>query len=111
MASEAVIEKNVYEQVRASPFTVINGEPSWRDAKVLVQEARESSMGVTVSYDWAGNYGLLAEIEGAAQYLTTSGKTYVPQVQPLYADARLSGTETAANVRTFTSENDEKKRN
>ena len=112
MASEAIIEKNVYEQVRASPFTVINGEPSWRDAKILVQEAREAAMGVSVSYDWAGNYGLLAEIEGAAQYLTTSGgEIYVPQVKPMYADARLVGTQTAADVRTWTSENDEKKRN
>ena len=67
-------------------------------------------MGVRVSYDWSGNYGLLAEIEGAPQYLTTSGKTYVPQVQPLYADARLNGTVTAANVRIFTSENEEKKK-
>ena len=35
-----------------------------------------------MSYNWAGDYGLLAVIEGTAQYLTTTANNYVTPTQP-----------------------------
>ena len=33
-----------------------------------------------VSYDWSDGYGLLAEVQGAAKYLVTTGLAYVAPV-------------------------------
>ena len=35
-----------------------------------------------VSYDWSDGYGLLAEVQGAAKYLVTTGLAYVAPVRP-----------------------------
>ena len=107
-----MITKNAYEQVTATPFTVIPGVPSWRDVNVLVEEMKRAALEHEVSYPWAKDYSLLAEIEGTAQYLVTSGETYVPQVKPAHTDARLTGTRpqpTAALVRVYQNKNDVKK--
>ena len=113
MADLAVVSKNAYETVIATPFTVIQGVPAWRDVNVLVEEGKSAALGQDVSYPWSKNYSLLAKIEGGAQYLVTSGQTYVPQVKPAHTDARLTGTgtqPTAALVRVYQNENDKKQR-
>ena len=74
---------------------------------------KTAALDFEVSYVWSKDYGLLAEIEGDAQYLVTSGQTYVPQVKPAHTDARLTGTgtqPTAAQVRVYQNENDKKQR-
>ena len=111
MANLAALTKAAYEQVTATPFTIIPGVPSWSDVNILVGEMKTASLDFEVSYVWAKEYGLLAEIEGDVQYLATTGETYVPQVKPAHTDARLTtGPQpTAALVRVYQNENDVKK--
>ena len=45
-------------------------------------------------YGWVGNYGLLAQIEGATQYLATAGETYVIQTKPDDIDPNVLVNET-----------------
>ena len=44
-----------------------------------------------MSYIWAGEHGLLAEIMGAAKYLAKTGEVYVAPVRPPIADPRILG--------------------
>lgn len=61
---------------------------------------------MNVSYAWAGDYGLLAEIHGAVRYLAENNKTYIKPLKPHHADAQLlSRSPTAAQIRTFTNNN------
>ena len=39
-------------------------------------------MAMTVSYDWAGDHGLLAKLYGYQKYFDLTGKQYVPPVRP-----------------------------
>ena len=65
MTSYHDLEKQTYEEIRAKPFKRIHGLPSWRAKEQLVKDCRGPALACRVSYDWAGNYGLLAEIIGA----------------------------------------------
>ena len=84
------LEKQIYEEIKASPFTRIHGKPTWRAKEKLVREARERAIKQRVSYDWAGQYGLLAEIIGAARYAADNPTLppYVPPVQPPHSPRR-----------------------
>ena len=55
--------------------------------KTLQKEMEDAAITCTVSYDWAEDFGLLAEIQGAERYLqiTTqrgTAQTYVTPVKP-----------------------------
>ena len=68
MTSYHDLERQVYEDIRASPFTRIHGRPTWRAKEKLMKEAKGPALKQRVSYDWSGQYGLLPEIIGAARY-------------------------------------------
>ena len=82
MAKYVALEKEVYDTIRAKPFTKIPSKPTWAQKEVMLEEASQIALECNVPHGWAGNYGLLAEIEGAAQYLTTTGETYVIPTKP-----------------------------
>ena len=82
MAEYAALETSTYEQVTAAPFTRIPGKPSWQQKETLVEEAEDLTMLFRVSYPWANGHGLLAVIQGAKNYLATSGKNYVQPDRP-----------------------------
>ena len=42
MTSYHDLEKQVYEEIRAEPYTRIPGRPSWRAKEALVKEARNT---------------------------------------------------------------------
>ena len=77
MAEYVNLEKEVYDTIHAKPFTKILSKPSWAQKEVMTEEALQIALDCNVSYGWAGDYGLLAEIERATQYLDTTGETYV----------------------------------
>ena len=52
----------------------------------MLEESSHIALDCNVSYTWAGDYELLAEIEGTVQYLVTTGKNYVTPAQPADID-------------------------
>ena len=82
MAEYAALETSIYEQVTATPFTRIPGKPSRRQKELLIEEAEDCAMKFHVSYPWANDHGLLAIIQGTANYLATTGKNYEQPVRP-----------------------------
>ena len=111
MTSYHDLEKQVYEEIRAEPYTRIPGRPSWRSKEALVKEARKHALQQRVSYDWAGRYGLLAEIIGAARYAVDHPTlpAYVAPVQPANSPVLPAGP-TAAQIRQLTDDNNLLKR-
>ena len=67
MAEYVKLEKEVYDTIRAKPFTKILSKPTWAQKELMLEESKEIALDCNVSYMWAGDYGLLAEIEGTAQ--------------------------------------------
>ena len=81
MSDPEVARKNTYQAVIDRPFTRICGKPTWEQKEVLLQESRDLSMIFDqVSYDWAGPYGLLAEIEGGTKFTALITKQYTASV-------------------------------
>ena len=65
MTNPDVARRNAYQAVKARPFTRACGKPTWETKEGFLAEARETSMIFDqVTYDWCGEYGLLAKIEG-----------------------------------------------
>ena len=82
MAEYNTLKETIQSSVIARPFTRIPGKPSWEDKENLLEEAEEMSLEMEVSYNWSDGYGLLAEVQGAAKYLVTTGLAYVAPVRP-----------------------------
>ena len=74
--------KSTHDAVISKQFTRIPGLPTWEQKESFILEASELAMSFTVTYPWAGDHGLLAEILGQAKYLAKTGKNYVPPVRP-----------------------------
>ena len=89
MAKYVTLEKEVYDTIRAKPFTKISSKPTWALKELMLEESQEIALDCNVSYTWVGDYGLLAEIEGTAQYLMTTGKNYVTPTQPADIDPEI----------------------
>jgi len=89
MAEYVKLEKEVYDTIRAKPFTKIPSKPTWAQKELMLEESKEIALDCNVSYTWAGDYGLLAEIEGTAQYLATTGNNYVTPTQPADIDPEI----------------------
>ena len=106
MTSYHDLEKQIYEDVRAEPYTRIHGRPSWSDKERLIKESKVHALRNKVSYDWSGQYGLLAEIIGAARYAIENPLLpgYVAPVQPANSPT-LAGNATAAGIRHATDAN------
>lgn len=111
MTSYHDLEKQVYEEIRAEPYTRIPGRPTWRSKEALVKEARPHALRQRVSFDWAGPYGLLAEIIGAVRYHADHPLLpgYVAPVQPPNTPV-LPPNASAARIRQLTDENNLQKR-
>ena len=71
------LEKSIYETIRSKPFKSIPTKPILTQKELLVEEAEQIGLEINVSYTWAGDYGLLAKIHGAAKYLLNTGHNYV----------------------------------
>ena len=69
MSSVHKLEASTYAKLRAKPFMRIQGKPDWKQMKTLQKEMEDTSMTCAVTYDWAEDYGMLAEIQGAERYL------------------------------------------
>ena len=69
MTSYDDLEKQVYDDIRSTLFMRIHGRPTWRAKVKLLKEAKRPALKQRVSYDWAGQYGIVAEIIGAARYV------------------------------------------
>ena len=82
MAEYVALEKSIYKTIRSKPFTSIPTKPTWAQKELLVEEAEHLGLEMNVLYTWAKDYGLLAEIHGAAKYLSNTGHNYVTPSQP-----------------------------
>ena len=67
MTSYHDLQKQVYDDIKATPFTRIHGRPTWQTKEKLLKEAKGPAPKQQVSYDWAGQYGVLAALIGAAR--------------------------------------------
>ena len=102
------IESTTYDSVRQKTLSRIHGKPSWRQKEDLIQEAGDIALECDVSYDWAGDYGLLAVISGPTRYLAQATLAYVEPVQPV--TARPNNVTTAVQINTWETENDLQRR-
>ena len=82
MAEYVNLEKEVYDTIRAKPFMKNPSKLTWAQKEVLIEETSEIALNCNMSYDWDGDYELLAKIEGATQYLGTVGENYVISSKP-----------------------------
>ena len=112
MTSYHDLERQVYEDVRAHPFTRIHGRPTWRSKEKLLKEAKGPALKLRVSYDWAGQYGLLADIIGAARYALDGPlmPAYAAPVQPANTPTCTNNNPSAAQIKAATDTNNLEKR-
>ena len=69
IASNHVLEKATFDATRARPFTKITErKPTWRQVESLIKEMMDAALSGNVTYDWAGEFGLVAKIVGAVKY-------------------------------------------
>ena len=74
MTDPDVARRNAYQAVKARSFKRVCDRPTWETKEHFLEEARETAMIFDqVTYDWCGEYGLLAEIEGTTRYKTVTG--------------------------------------
>ena len=89
-------EATAYEGVRSHPFTRIHGRPTRNDFDTLKEEASMLACEVEdINYPWSksatGEYGLLANIIGGAEYDHLTGiSTYTEQHEPAAYDATIT---------------------
>ena len=111
MASFHDLKKQVYDEIRATPFTRIHGLPSWRDKEALVKLCRNVVLKYDVSYNWSGGFGLLPFIIGAARF-TADNPLLPPFLQPVQPPNSpvMPANPTAAQIRAATDSNNLEKR-
>ena len=74
MVNYEAMQKDTYDTVVGRPFTRIPGLPTWEQKETFLEEAQESAMEMVVSYDWAGDHGLLPEVIGSIKFLSLTSK-------------------------------------
>ena len=99
-------EDTVYKLVRDQPFTRIQGKPTWTEVKKVCQDLSDLALEVEVSYDWAGEYGLLGVIMGAVKYHSETGLNMIDPTKPPNTHAWIAAASTAQNMCVLTAEND-----
>ena len=111
MTSFHDLKKQVYDEIRATPFTRIHGLPTWRCKEALVKLLRNSALKYDVSYDWSGGFGLLPFIIGAARF-TADNPLLPPFAQPAQPPNSpvVPAAATAAQIRVATDLNNLLKR-
>ena len=105
MVELSTIEKTTRNAVVETPFTRIQGLPTWLQKTRLKEEMEEAAMSCDVSYPWAGDYGLLALIDGPVKYLARTGLNYVEPVKPTPQHPTIN-VGTAAIIKQKEVEND-----
>ena len=65
VADLLILEEKTYEICRALTFAIINDRPDWWQLKKLEQQAERLGCEFSVSYTWAGDFGLFAVVVGA----------------------------------------------
>ena len=85
------VRQQTKDAVMARLLTRITGKPTYEQKEKFIEEAEELAMAFTVSYLWAEQHGLLAEVMGAHKYHAKTGKIYVPPVRPPDYDPRIIG--------------------
>ena len=80
------LKKSIYKTICRKPFTSIPTKPTWSQKELFVEEAEHIRLEMSVSYTWVKDYGLLAEIHGAAKYLSNRGHNFVAPSQPPHMD-------------------------
>ena len=81
MAEYVALKTRIYETIRSKLFISIPTKPTWSQKELLVEEAEQIGLDMSVSYPWAKDFGLLAKISVTAKYLYT-GHNYVAPTQP-----------------------------
>jgi hypothetical protein len=105
MVEHTTIEKATRTAVVEEPFTRIQGLPTWLQKTRLIEEMEEAAMACDVSYPWAGDFGLLALIDGAERYLARTGLVYVEPTKPTPQHPTIN-VGTAALIKQKEAEND-----
>ena len=89
-------EATAYESAQSHPFTRIHGRPTRNDFDTLKEEASMLECEVEdINYPWSksatGEYGLLADIIGGAEYDHLTGiSTYAEPVKPAAYDTTIN---------------------
>ena len=68
------IRKETHDYVVSRPFLRVRGLPTWEQIQIFLKEFEDIAMAMTVSYDWADNDGLLAELYEYQKYFILIGK-------------------------------------
>ena len=101
------VRQQTKNAVLARPFTRVAGKPTFEQKESFIEEAEDLAMSFSVSYTWAGEHGLLAEIQGWHKYNAKTGKHYVAPVRPPVYDPRIiGGGLTQAEIRVAQATND-----
>ena len=67
MAKCVAPEKSIYETIHTKPFTSIPIKLIWAHKELLAEEVEQIGLEMNVSYTWAKDCELLAEIHDAAK--------------------------------------------
>ena len=78
------LEKTLRDLIVENPFTKIQGLPAWLQKTQLIEEMKEGVIRCAVSsYPWAGDYRLLAVIDGQIKSLTQTVLVCVLPEKPI----------------------------
>ena len=83
MVDDESIQKETHDYVVSRPFTRVPGLPTWEQVQMFLKECEDTAMAMDVSYDWAGDHGILAKLYGYQKYFNLTRKQHVPPVRPL----------------------------
>ena len=82
MTDATALEMEIYKKVKSYRFTRISGLPTWKQWDNFIDEARDVSIDVEVTYGWSGDYGVLAEVTETIDYFGETGLNYEPPAKP-----------------------------
>lgn len=92
-------QQAVYDKIRAMLFTRIHGRPARRQYDKLLEECADVAVLLQLpAYPWSDKYGILAEVLGAQEYLTTTGLVYVEPTPPTAFNGSITAS-TSQHVR------------
>ena len=74
------------------------GKPTWAQVEKVRQDLYDLALELEVTYDWAGEYGLLGVIMGAPQYHSETGLNVIDPIKPPNTHAGIASITTAHNT-------------
>ena len=81
------LQTDTEDKVLTHQLTKIHGRPYWMQLQKMIKELCKIACIFKVSYEWSGNYGLMAMILGAVKY-GLRHPTLPAHVQPTQPAAR-----------------------